>query len=178
MKEEILKLRAEGKSYQQIANQLSCSKSIISYYCNPQTKIKTLERTKIRRASSSLVNKFENYRKRKNLTAKSRDFQRSRANGKIGKSNILFSIEDVVQKLGLSPICYLTGESIDLNSPHTYCFDHIVPVSKGGENSLDNLGLLKSQVNKAKNDLTVLEFIDLCKKILEYQGYSVKLADS
>ena len=32
-KEDILKLRSEGKSYRQIEKELGCSKSLISYHC-------------------------------------------------------------------------------------------------------------------------------------------------
>lgn len=38
MKEQILKLREEGKTYNQIVEILHCSKSLISYYCNDNTK--------------------------------------------------------------------------------------------------------------------------------------------
>lgn len=33
MKEKIIELRKEGKSYNYIANQLNCGKSIVSYHC-------------------------------------------------------------------------------------------------------------------------------------------------
>jgi len=38
MKEQILKLRAEGKSYSEIAAALGCNKATVSYHCNPQVK--------------------------------------------------------------------------------------------------------------------------------------------
>jgi predicted transcriptional regulator len=38
MKELILKLRSEGKSYNQIVKELNCSKSLISYYCKEDSK--------------------------------------------------------------------------------------------------------------------------------------------
>lgn len=38
MKEQILNLRNQGNSYKQIQELLGCSKSLISYYCNPNTK--------------------------------------------------------------------------------------------------------------------------------------------
>jgi len=34
-KQEILKLRDEGKTYREIEVLLDCSRSLISYYCNP-----------------------------------------------------------------------------------------------------------------------------------------------
>ena len=46
MKDEILKLYAEGKSYNQIANILGCAKSTVSYHCGKGQKEKTLNRQK------------------------------------------------------------------------------------------------------------------------------------
>ena len=46
MKEEILKLRNEGKTYNQIKEKLGCSKSKIAYYLNNTTKKKTVEKNK------------------------------------------------------------------------------------------------------------------------------------
>lgn len=50
MKEQILKLRAEGKTFNEIKNTLGCSKSTISYYCSEGQKEKNLQRTKKKRA--------------------------------------------------------------------------------------------------------------------------------
>ena len=64
--EQILKLRAEGKSYSEISKILSCSKSTISYWCNPNGKEnvqrRTLKREKWRR---TLEKKIANFKKRK-----------------------------------------------------------------------------------------------------------------
>ena len=38
---------------------------------------------------------------------------------------------------------------------------------------LSNLGITIPSVNYAKNDLTIDEFISLCKSVLEYNGYTV-----
>lgn len=38
MKEKILYLRSLGKTYDEISNELGCSKGSISYYCNPLSK--------------------------------------------------------------------------------------------------------------------------------------------
>lgn len=50
MKDEILALRALGKTYTQIKDKLGCSLSTISYYCNPVQKEKTVQRTRDRRS--------------------------------------------------------------------------------------------------------------------------------
>jgi len=46
MKEQILKLRKEGKSYKEIEKELGCSKSKIAYYANNTTKQKAVLRNK------------------------------------------------------------------------------------------------------------------------------------
>lgn len=59
MKEKILKLREEGKSYNQIQKILGCSKSTISYHCSPTVKIKQRERfNKKRREKREIQRQF------------------------------------------------------------------------------------------------------------------------
>lgn len=45
MKEKILKLRAEGKTYNEIVNLVKCSKSTVSYHCGKDQKEKVKQRT-------------------------------------------------------------------------------------------------------------------------------------
>lgn len=54
-----------------------------------------------------------------------------------------------------------------------YQLDHIIPVSKGEDNSLENMGITIPIANQAKTDLTLEEYLDLCKQVLEYHGYIV-----
>lgn len=49
LSEQIVKLRAEGLTYQQIKDQLNCSKSTISYWLGAGQKEKNIERTRDRR---------------------------------------------------------------------------------------------------------------------------------
>jgi hypothetical protein len=44
MKEKILHLRSQGKTYREIQKELGCSKSLISYYVNPNGKTSMLNR--------------------------------------------------------------------------------------------------------------------------------------
>ena len=87
------------------------------------------------------------------------------------KSN--FTVEDVVEKFKDNQKCYLTGLPIDINQPRTYHFDHIIPVSKGGSNYIDNLGITTKKANMMKSDMTVDELLDICKLVLENHNYSV-----
>ena len=52
-KEEILRLRAEGKSYRQIQEILGCSKGTIAYHLGPGQKDKTKDRTNRNRTIQS-----------------------------------------------------------------------------------------------------------------------------
>lgn len=172
MKEEILKLREEGKSYSEIQNILGCSKSTISYYCGSEQKTKAYGRVKNRR-QDKLLEKVERYKNR-NGNLKFRDFQRRTDDNKLmSQQEKNFSIKEAKEWIGKNPTCYLTGEPIDLNDSQSYHLDHIVPVTKGGKNTLKNMGLLKSDINKMKSDLTVEELLDNCVKILRHNGFSV-----
>ena len=75
MKEKILQLRNEGKSYKEIREILKCSKSTISYHCGDGQKEKTKERLKLRR-ENILLEKVERFklRKFKNNSEKVRKF--------------------------------------------------------------------------------------------------------
>lgn len=52
MKDDILRLRNQGKTYLEIKEELKCSLSTISYYCNPEQKEKTLSRTRDKRSKN------------------------------------------------------------------------------------------------------------------------------
>ena len=177
MKESILKLREEGKTYNEIKKLLNCSKSTISYYCGDDQKEKTKNRTKKRR-ENILLTKIERFKYRKNRGLKEgvRKFNKrdNKTKGKINKEiKETFNVDDVINKFGIDTICYLSGEKINLYEDD-YNLDHIIPSSRCGKNSLDNLGILHKIVNMMKSDLTPEELIDWCIKILKYNGYEVE----
>lgn len=165
MKKQILKLREEGKTYTEIKEIVGCSKSTISYHCGKGQKEKTKERTNKRRKEKSLLRKIEVFKNRAN------DFQRSRS--KIRDYNITFSYQDVLDKIGENPICYLTGEKIDLENIKSFQLDHKIPVSKGGDNSLENLEITLKTANQSKHDMSLKEYLKLCIKVLNNFNYEV-----
>jgi 5-methylcytosine-specific restriction endonuclease McrA len=172
MKEQILKLRAEGLSYREICARLDCSKSVVSYHCGDGQKVKTRIRAQKRRGRAVVDNKIYRFKNKKALRDKTNDFQR-REGGKLKIRKIIFNYEDVMQKFGETPICYLTGREINLEDTKNYHFDHIIPATRGGSNDIDNLGLACKEANKAKSDMTINEFIQICKEVLEHNGYRV-----
>lgn len=176
MKEKILKLRQEGKTYNEIINELGCSKSTVSYHCGDGQKEKSIKRVSKRRENVLLakVDAFK-FRKTKNVHEAIRKYQKrdNSSKGKVDKNLVLtFTWKDVLDKFGEEPICYLSGEKLDIYGKE-YQLDHIIPSSKNGDNSLGNLGVLHKTVNRMKHDLTPNELIEWCSKILEFNGYTI-----
>jgi 5-methylcytosine-specific restriction endonuclease McrA len=161
LKEQILELKSKGYSYQQIQNTLGCSKSTISYHLGDKQKEKALNRVRKQRKLSPWLHKTERFLKEydgKKITYNKRgDFNRKKL------SEYLSTIKK----------CYLTGRPIDVSDYGTYEFDHIIPRILGGESSFENLGIARPEANRAKNDMTVEEFIGLCKDVLINFGYKV-----
>ena len=160
LKEQILKLRKEGKSYKKIEKELGCSLSTISYHCGKGQKEKAYQRVKKQRALYPWLHKQDHFIERykdKDVTYNSKYFDREKLQG------YLDSITE----------CYLTGRKIDTSDVTTYQFDHIIPISKGGDSTFENLGITTPEANYAKGNLSVEEFIELCKDVLENFGYKV-----
>ena len=172
-KEQILKLRAEGKSYGEIQKITGASKGTIAYHCGDGQKEKTIQRNREVKAHCTYISKTQRFKQKKANKTKARDFQRrngSKLNDVMVKD---FTYKDVLEKFGTNPVCYLTGEPIDLNQPKNYSFDHFIPATRGGNNSLENLRICLSKINKMKSDLLYEEFIELCKKVLIHHGYKI-----
>ena len=169
LKNNILRMRSEGASYRKIQAVLGCSKATIAYYLSDGEKAKVAERTRALRSQNSLIRKTESFQaQRKGQNNKAAHFHRDYEGGGYGPMN--FSYDDVVEYLDGNYTCYLTGDTIELNDPKSYSFDHIVPVSRGGTNELHNLGLTTREANAAKSDMTVEEFVDMCVKVAKHFG--------
>jgi 5-methylcytosine-specific restriction endonuclease McrA len=176
---KILELKKDGYSYNKIMKELNCSKSTISYYLGNNQKEKALKRNKKTSSKPEFVlqKKLYVFRYRDNLgkrvLSKVRDFQRRDSSKLSSMQEINFSFDDFLLKIGDEPKCYLSGEPINLYETKSYSIDHITPASKGGENTIENAGLISSSINKMKSDITVEEFLEKCIQVLEYNGYIV-----
>jgi len=177
-------LRLQGLSYKDIQNTLGCSLGTISYYLGKGQKEKTKQRRKnvsrptyihVKRTNSfqtptirkqKKLNPKKSFTHRemtKSISDKASRFQRSSA----------FNYKDVYAKYGDHFQCELTGRPLTWNEPHTYEYDHILPVARGGNSSIDNLQIVCIDANRAKNDMTEEEFLDLCKEVVLHAGYKV-----
>ena len=186
MKNKILELRKTGKTYKEISQLLKCSKSMICYYCGANQKEKLLVRQRKNRTKSHpYVKKIYNFihgrQKSKTKTIKSNTKRRiwKKIHTFFNNRNIIMnkkaeiSVDEVIQKISENPKCALTGDYIDINKPNTYQFDHIVPVSRGGTNTLDNLQIVTKIANMSKATMTNDEYLEICKKVLENKGYTI-----
>ena len=187
MKDKILELRSQGKTYNQIQKELGCSKGTISFHCGKNQKEKSKSRLrKLRCKQHPYLSKISNFIEihtsciintnkhdfKKVIFFKILRFSKSHKDKSYMKPE--FTVEDVINKFGEKPKCYLTGMDIDISNTKSYHFDHKIPRSKGGDNSLDNLGICTREANQAKNNMTEKEFIELCKSVLIHKGYKLK----
>lgn len=167
MKEKIIQLRNEGNSYTEIERILGCSKGTIAYHCGVGQKEKVKQRNKSYRSNLLTILK----RKKDNFCCVGE--RKCKGNPARKRMPSPFSSKDFLKKMTDNPICYLTGRNIDLTSPKTYQCDHIIPVSRGGRNALDNMGLTCKEANMAKSNMSFDEFINLCKEVLVHNGYKI-----
>ena len=185
LKPDILRLRADGLSYNQIAQTLNCSKSVISYHCgdgSERSRARNFYKQKdtLQKAIRTKMNSFKSRHLTKVISSKTKTFKRRTKSNKTIVNNISegnYGYKDVLAKIGPNPQCYLTGQSIDLYKGDTYEFDHIIPISLGGTNDLSNLQITSKHANQAKGSLTVEEFYRLCERVIEYKK-QIEMNDS
>lgn len=182
LKDQILELRSLGYSYRQIQEKLNCSKGTIAYHCGQGQKDKTANRRILNRSKQHpLIRKIEYFKNKYDkpllkLSTENKTLNRIlrlkiESFSMIEKgvyNNMSFTVQEFLNKVGDHPTCSLTGRPINLMKPSSYQLDHIVPRSKGGLNNIDNCQLLCKEANQAKHDLTMEEFIQLCKEIVDY----------
>ena len=184
LNKQIIALRQKRYTYSQIIKVLKCSRSTVSYALRKRTRLLTKQKNDnqpvhYKRIQNKLYT-FKNPKTRKtptpiwylnptprqitkSISTKAHTFQRRMA----------FNYKDVHKKYGDQFPCALTGRPLKFSEPHTYEYDHIMPHSRGGDNSLSNLQILCPEANQAKGMMTDDEFKDLCKEVIIHAGYKI-----
>jgi len=155
-KKEILRLRNEGKSYNEIVEMLGCAKSTVSYYLNDNVKVAAIANNKKQRAADQTGRKAAAFVE-KQLAEKARGFSRG-AEEVVSKQELKKFLENVTD-------CYLCGDPLEKENPSSWHVDHITPKCLGGQSNLENLGITHDVCNYAKRGLPLKDFVLMCKKI-------------
>lgn len=179
--QQIETLRSQGKTYTEIAKILGITRFKLYYHINPKYREQCKQQqVKHRNSVHPYKTKLVSFTIRSSKSSPAKNLQ-SHSNyrklyRKVWRFNMKenhFTVEDVIKKFGEHPRCYLTNEPIDIYQTNTYHFDHIIPTSKGGPNTIDNLGICTAQANKMKCDMTPEQLLNMCRLILENNGFKV-----
>jgi len=171
LREQILSYKKEhpNEGFKKVAHAVGCTKNAVKYHLSPGAKERNVARVMVYRRQNPLWKKVQNFRQ---LHEKKKNFDRVEPSRRVRASS-QFTTTALISKIMASKVCYLTGEAIDIDDLNSFEFDHKVPVSKGGSNDLDNFGLCIRAVNRAKNDMTPEEFLQLCLKVVKHHGYTI-----
>lgn len=92
------------------------------------------------------------------VTQKIRSFSRN--------GTMAFSLEEFYARFP-DPKCYLTGVKIDLSNARSYSLDHIIPYSRGGSCSIDNVELILPVINIMKSSIPAGDFVLMCNLVVK-----------
>lgn len=62
--------------------------------------------------------------------------------------------------------CHICKENIDISLVAILCMEHLIPLSKGGDNAKENVAPAHRFCNNAKSNKTLEEFLEFCTKVL------------
>lgn len=89
----------------------------------------------------------------------------------LGQKSMWRSLWDMYVKQGCK--CAYTGQAIFIGGNAS--IDHIIPRSKGGTDTIDNLQWVTWTVNRSKNDMTHEEFVRMCE-VISTRKYRLDIA--
>lgn len=149
----IQQLHRDGLTVGQISRATGVPYTTVRYHCGYREKA---------------IQQSRSFRQKNPLSPKVDEYCRS------SKEDRDFSLEDVEARFLEHPVCYLSGDPLDLSDPASWSFDHKIPKSRGGRSDFSNMAISCRKANMAKGDSTPEEFLELCKKVLNHHGYKVE----
>ena len=173
MKDQIENLRKE-MTVKEIAAKLNCAESTIRRRLDPE-KDRTARAKSKTPAKTSIQTKQQRARRLKAhpYDAKIDKFMRETGKTVYGVLKKNWSLDDVVKTFGENPVCYITGDVIDIKDSGSYCFDHIVSRFNKGSNELDNLGICTTDANYSKSRMTYdPQYIMFCLKVIKHYYFT------
>jgi len=180
---EILKLKKDGYDYKEIAKKVGCSVKTSRYWCDTKYRDKIIKRDKeYRKRNKEKISKIQSSYYRKSglhhaLYRKVYNFHVDQTLYKTNKSVTLekqgielsFTIDDVKKLFkAQGGRCALTNKKLVLKNTTEWQLDHMIPRTRGGDNSISNCQILSKEANAAKWNMTNSEFIKLCKKVIKH----------
>ena len=174
LKKKIKEMHSAGYSRKQIIEELGCTKSTVSYSLNDVRKTKkTCPLTKkihtFKKRYNETIKEIESFKLDENLSI----FVHKINTFKKGETVIRGTTpnkKNVLEKFANNKNCRLCGMTCDFTNSKSYSFDHYVPKSRGGDNSLENMQLLCMQCNQMKHAMLQEEFLEKCKRIVEFNN--------
>lgn len=70
-------------------------------------------------------------------------------------------------------LCFLTGRTL---VPENSAIDHLIPVSEGGRHEMENIAIVHADVNRAKNTMSLRDFIELCQAVIDWHHKKMEAA--
>jgi len=61
--------------------------------------------------------------------------------------------------------CALSGREL---TPDNSELDHIIPVTTGGSNAIENIQIVTKEINRMKGSMTNDQFIEACQRVAEW----------
>jgi 5-methylcytosine-specific restriction endonuclease McrA len=166
---EYFNLSASGKYLNSYCKPCTSKKAIEYAKNNPHIRAKILEKNKDKRRIQTKIYREKNKEKISELkkawtkanphraNATKRRYRVSKRNGIVEK----YTDDQVLAKYGTD--CYLCQEPIDLNIPRTepkgLNIEHVIPIVKGGPDTLENVRPSHRNCNLSKHDKDLEEFL-------------------
>ena len=195
-KEEIIDLYKSGKTQKEIVDLFELSKSTVCYIVNPDQKEKSRNRMQKRRTvfTRKIDSFFDRTyvkprdhktmykRPERRFEYKVRSIFRDKKDSTKGLDmktrqqevrDFLWPIKEKDKKGNEYPYtnCAITDKKVSVMEPDKHpdamSFDHALPSSRGGANSLKNIQPLMQRINEMKNNDTNEEFFKHIKLIVE-----------